>query len=419
MSSLSYAEQLRNDLFHAYEDARKNKRNTLAQLEFEKNAEHNLIILYHELLEGSYSPGKSLCFLSHSPVLREVFASEFRDRIVQHLLFNYIAPIFEKTFIYDSYSCRKGKGTLFGIERLEHHMRSCTNNYTQKAYVLKMDIQGYFMSIKKKRLFEIVKNELMKYWEKHGSNCNIPGKNPEFILWLVETIIFKDHTLDCFVLGDKKEWKLLPATKSLFHQPEGVGLPIGDLTSQLFSNIYLNMLDQMIKRKLRIKHYGRYVDDFYLIHPSKAYLKSLVPEIRRFLKDELGLTLHPKKIYLQPCNHGVAFLGAFVKPHRKYAAPRSLKNFRKSSKNIIAFCSKEELTLHEIEDIRASLNSYLGYLGHFKEYKNIHKSLTRSDVFKHLYFASGYKKAIPYKRYIDLRKQKCELKQDLHRILKS
>lgn len=142
MSSLSYAEQLRNDLFRAYEDARKNKRNTIAQLEFKKDAEHNLIELYHELLDGSYVPGKSICFLTHFPVLREVFASQFRDRVVHHLLFNYIAPIFEKTFIYDSYSCRKEKGTLFGVERLEHHIRSCTNNYTHTAYILKLDIQG-------------------------------------------------------------------------------------------------------------------------------------------------------------------------------------------------------------------------------------------------------------------------------------
>lgn len=117
-------------------------KNSIAQLEFEKDAEHNLIELYHELLDGSYVPGKSICFLTHFPVLREVFASQFRDRVVHHLLFNYIAPIFEKTFIYDSYSCRKEKGTLFGVERLEHHIRSCTNNYTHTAYILKLDIQG-------------------------------------------------------------------------------------------------------------------------------------------------------------------------------------------------------------------------------------------------------------------------------------
>lgn len=417
MSSLSYAEQLRNDLFRAYEDARKNKRNTIAQLEFEKDAEHNLIELYHELLDGSYVPGKSICFLTHFPVLREVFASQFRDRVVHHLLFNYIAPIFEKTFIYDSYSCRKEKGTLFGVERLDHHIRSCTNNYTHTAYILKLDIQGYFMSINKNILYGIIYNKLMKQWEEKGKNCNIPGKNPEFILFLVESIIFKDHTLDCEVMGNKKEWMLLPASKSLFCQPKGIGLPIGDLTSQLFSNIYLNEFDNMIKRRFKIRHYGRYVDDFYVVHPSKAYLKSLIPVIRTFLKERLGLTLHPKKIYLQPYTHGVAFLGAFVKPYRKYAIPRSVNNFRSKAKKIISFSTRDELTIGQLEAIQASLNSYLGYLGHYKSYKIIHKSLTGSAVFKHLYFASGYKKSIPYKRYTNKRRERCEIAHDLNRIL--
>ena len=144
----------------------------------------------------------------------------------------------------------------------------------------------------------------------------------------------------------------------------------------------------MIKRRFKIRHYGRYVDDFYVVHPSKAYLKSLIPEIRTFLKERLGLTLHPKKIYLQPYTHGVAFLGAFVKPYRKYAIPRSVNNFRSKAKKIISFSTRDELTIGQLEAIQASLNSYLGYLGHYKSYKIIHKSLTGSAVFKHLYFAS-------------------------------
>lgn len=273
------------------------------------------------------------------------------------------------------------------------------------------------MSINKNILYGIIYNKLMKQWEEKGKSCNIPGKNPEFILFLVESIIFKDHTLDCEVMGNKKEWMLLPASKSLFCQPKGIGLPIGDLTSQLFSNIYLNEFDNMIKRRFKIRHYGRYVDDFYVVHPSKAYLKSLIPEIRTFLKERLGLTLHPKKIYLQPYTHGVAFLGAFVKPYRKYAIPRSVNNFRSKAKKIISFSTRDELTIGQLEAIQASLNSYLGYLGHYKSYKIIHKSLTGSAVFKHLYFASGYKKSIPYKRYTNKRRERCEIAHDLNRIL--
>lgn len=129
------------------------------------------------------------------------------------------------------------------------------------------------------------------------------------------------------------------------------------------------------------------------------------------------MTLHPKKIYLQPYTHGVAFLGAFVKPYRKYAIPRSVNNFRSKAKKIISFSTRDELTIGQLEAIRASLNSYLGYLGHYKSYKIIHKSLTGSAVFKHLYFASGYKKSIPYKRYTNKRRERCEIAHDLNRIL--
>ena len=179
----------------------------------------------------------------------------------------------------------------------------------------------------------------------------------------------------------------------------------------------MNVFDQMMKRHKKIKYYGRYVDDFYIVHASKAYLKSLIPEIRDFLKEELGLTLHPQKIYLQPYTHGVAFLGAFIKPHRIYACPRSVKNFQNKSKAIISFCNKDELTQNDLENIRSSLNSYLGYLGHFKCYKITHKSLTGSAIFKHIYFASGYQKAIPYKKYCNIRKLHYMNDNDLNRIL--
>lgn len=417
MSPLSYPEQLRNDLFQAYEDARRHKRNTKAQLEFEKDAEHNLIHLYHELLDRSYKPGESICFLTYSPVLREVFASRFRDRVVHHLLFNYIAPIFEKSFIHDSYSCRKGKGTLFGIHRLAHHVRSCTDNYREKGYVLKLDIQGYFMSIDKKRLYGIIQKRLMKHWEQGGFDCGKPGKNPEFILYLVENIIFKDHTLDCKRQGNRQEWQSLPPSKSLFCQPKDVGLPIGDLTSQLFSNIYLNELDSYVKRELKVRWYGRYVDDFNLIHPSRAYLRSLIPKIKVFLKERYGLTLHPRKIYLQSIAHGVPFLGAFVKPHRIYSSPRTIKKFHAKARRIMPLCQKEELGQEELVAMRSSLNSYLGYFGHYKAYGILHRQLTGSLIFRHFYFASGYKKAIPYIRYVITRRERYKSPSDINKIL--
>ena len=402
--SLSFEKQLRDDVFKAYFDARKNKRNTKAQLAFEINAEHNIMELYRELMERTYEPGTSMCFITHRPVVREVFASQFRDRVVHHLLYNYIAPIFEKGFIYDSYSCRKGRGTLFGIKRLDHHIRSCTNNYTQPAYVLKLDVQGYFMNIDKHLLYGIVNKALEKHWEKCGADNRVPARNPEFIDFLIKGVIFKDPTRDCIVRGSMEEWKLLPMSKSLLlRKNKDIGLPIGDLTSQLFSNIYMGELDNYIKRVLKEKHYGRYVDDFYIVHRSKQHLKELVPEIREFLAERLHLRLHPKKVYLQPYQHGVAFLGAFVKPHRLYVVPRSVKAFRRSMKQLDEKMSLEEMPLPWVYDIRSTLNSYCGYFSFFKTYLIMQQVFRNSMVFSHFYFSSGYGKTIPYKRYERLR----------------
>ena len=136
--------KLLKDLFYAYYDARKNKRNTINQLKFELDFESSLINLSEEITARNYSPQRSICFMVHRPVKREIFAADFRDRVVHHLIYNYIAPVFEKTFINDAYSCRVGKGTHYGIKRIDHFIRSCSQNYQHDCYILKLDIKGYF-----------------------------------------------------------------------------------------------------------------------------------------------------------------------------------------------------------------------------------------------------------------------------------
>lgn len=148
-------------MFNAYYDARRNKRNTANQLRFEIDLEENLVGLYHEIAERRYEVGRSVCFMINRPVSREVFAADFRDRVVHHLLFNYINPVFDKTFIDDSYSCRKGRGTLYGVRRLESHIRSCSLNYTRNCYVLKLDLRGYFMNIDRKILYDEIMRTML------------------------------------------------------------------------------------------------------------------------------------------------------------------------------------------------------------------------------------------------------------------
>jgi retron-type reverse transcriptase len=150
------------DLFQAYFDARKNKRNTINALAFEKHLEANLFALASEIIERRYSPKPSICFIVDKPVKREIFAADFRDRVIHHFIYNYISPIFEKSFINDSYSCRKGKGTHYGINRIDHFIRSCSQNYNKDCYILKLDIKGYFMAMNKLLLFDKVKNELIR-----------------------------------------------------------------------------------------------------------------------------------------------------------------------------------------------------------------------------------------------------------------
>lgn len=294
-------------LFEAYEDCRRNKRTTKSALAFEVDYEANLVKLCNEINDRTYNPGRSVAFIVNKPVKREVFAADFKDRIVHHLVIKKLQPLFEKAFIYDSYACRLGKGTSFGIKRLDKFIRKCSQNYTKDCYILKLDIQGFFMHIDKAILFD----QLSRFIESYYVHAD-----KELLLDLCRKIIDNDPAENCIFKGHYGDWGDLPCDKSLFFSAENCGLPIGNLTSQVFANLYMNKFDHYMKSELGLKYYGRYVDDFFVVHESKEHLKELVSKIRKFLEDNLKLTLHPKKIYLQQAVKGVLFLGAFLKPHR-------------------------------------------------------------------------------------------------------
>ena len=355
-------DRILTDLFQAYFDARRNKRNTMNALAFEQHFEEHIFQLYEEIISGNYIPNRSICFIVNQPVKREIFAANFRDRVVHHLIYNYVSSIFEGTFINDSYSCRVGKGTHYGIGRIDHFIRSCSQNYTKDAYILKLDIQGYFMSINRKYLFKKVTEVLFS--KLHHIDFDL-----SLILGLIEKTIFNDPTKKCIIKGSKDDWQNLPNDKSLFTAQKNCGLPIGNLTSQLFGNVYLNELDHFIKRDLKIKNYGRYVDDFVLVYKNKKHLKSLIPIIRNFLSKKLKLKLHEKKIYLQHYTKGVKYLGAVIKPHRIYVAKRTKGNFYKSIQKQNIIVRDHKPTPEERATFISSMNSYLGILQHYKTYK--------------------------------------------------
>lgn len=346
---------LLTDLFQAYYDARRNKRNTHSQLHFELNLETNLIALYRDLRNRSYSPSPSVCFVVCDSVKREVFASDFRDRVVHHLYYNYVASLLDRQFVFDSYSCRKGKGTLMGIERLEHHIRSASRNYTREAYILQLDISGYFMSIDRKKLCTMV--------HEMTDRVQLSPEQRSLVDYLTDIITLKDPLLAARFKGRRKEWDGLPPSKCLSCSPPGVGLPIGDLTSQLYSNIFLNRLDQYMTRTLGFRRYGRYVDDFYIVDSDRERLRAAIPKIVETLA-LLGLCLHSGKTRLLPVSGAVRFLGAVLHPHYRHCAPRTMRKFAKYSH---AFNQLTEWDgAFDVERCVSTMNSYCGYLSHYK-----------------------------------------------------
>jgi len=326
--------QLLFELYIAEADARRHKSKKRYVIEFEKNLHKNLLKLCNELYYHTYKPHPSVCFIIKDPKKREVFAAMFRDRIVHHLYFNLTHKLFEQAFIYDTYSCIKGRGTHFGIERLSGHIRKESLNYNRDCYILKMDIKGYFMHIDRKLLIQIIKSSLEKLSSNKSKNSddkmwkeNIDFK---FINYLSEELVMLDPTIGCVFRSNLSEWDDLPKSKSLFNSPKGFGLPIGNLTSQLFSNVFLNLLDQFCKRELKCKHYGRYVDDFYIVSSDISYLLSIIPRIEKFLKEELHLDINKGKTKITDYRKGIEFLGTFVKPYRNYVSNECLRRMKKT-----------------------------------------------------------------------------------------
>ncbi len=208
-------------------------------------------MLVKELQERRYQPQTSICFYTEKPKCREIFAASFRDRIVHHLVYNFLSPVWEKIFIFHSYACRSNKGTHAAANALQKFLKSATLTGRCRAFYLKMDIQNFFMTIDRKILFELL-----------AAKC--PHQD---LLPLLKTIVFHDPTTD-YTMQDRHNVRAgLPKHKSLFFAKPNCGLPIGNLTSQFFANVYLNALDQFIKHVLKVRYYLRYVDDFHFAQP--------------------------------------------------------------------------------------------------------------------------------------------------------
>lgn len=296
------------DLVQAYLDCRKTKRNSPSALAFEQDLERNLCRLDDELRDGTYRPGRSICFVVTRPKPREVWAADFCDRIVQHLLHNRIGPRFYRSFIADSCACIPGRGTLYAAQRLESKIRSITQNWSLTAYCLKLDLANFFVSIDKRILRDQIAAQVGEPWW----------------MWLAETILFHDPRQDYELRGDPALLDRVPPHKRLTNHPAHLGLPIGNLFSQFSANVFLDALDKFVKHVLGAKYYARYVDDLVLLHESPQWLNAALAEIEAFLQRRLHVRLNPRKTILQPVDRGVDFVGHVIKPWHRTTRRRTV-----------------------------------------------------------------------------------------------
>ncbi|MGV7210459.1 RNA-directed DNA polymerase [Oxalobacteraceae bacterium A2-2] len=286
------------ELVRAYLDCRETKRNSPSALAFEEQLERNLTQLHEDLVSGEYRPGRSICFVVTRPKAREVWAAAFRDRIVHHLLYNRIAARFHASFTADSCACIPGRGTLYAVRRLERQVRSTTENWSRPAYYLKCDLANFFVSIDKRVLHELLAPRIAEPWWRA----------------LMETILFHDPRQDVEYRGAPVLLECVPPHKRLSNQPPHLGLPIGNLSSQFFANVYLDQLDQFAKHRLQARRYVRYVDDFVLLHESADWLNNAHARIKAFLPTRLNARLNDSKTILQPVERGIDFVGQVIRP---------------------------------------------------------------------------------------------------------
>jgi hypothetical protein len=269
------------------------------------------------------------------PKPREVWAAEFRDRIVHHLLYNRIGPRFEKSFIADSCACIPGRGTLYAAKCLEAKIRSVTQNWSRPAYYLKCDLANFFVSIDKQIVLDLL---LAKICE-------------PFWAALTELVLMHDPRTDFEFRGDRASLERVPQHKRLMEQASDRGLPIGNLSSQFFANVYLDVLDQRAKHHLGARHYIRYVDDFIFLHESPAWLNAVLADVTAFLPAHLGVQINPKKTILQPIARGVDFVGHVIKPWSRSTRQRTVNEAVRRVRKV------------DPEDFLSVSNSYFGLLG--------------------------------------------------------
>ncbi len=356
-------------LWLAYDDCLRGKMTSAQALEYMPVAWADIPALAYELWTGIYKPGTSTCFLVRYPKWREVFAANFRDRIVHHWICLRLEPLFEYRFREQgnlSFNCRKGFGTEKAVEHLAEEMRRVSDNYHKPAWVFRGDISGFFMSINKELLWYLLERFIKRWRFRIDRDIR---ENPagdidmywEILLRTTNTVVMHHPELDCVLNTEAYLWELhMEPNKSLFTSPTGE--PIGNLTTQLFANFLMSFFVAYVKFLFRRKNFGmaQFVDDFAIACDDLRFLVKSIPLLAAFLL-KLRLTMHEDKRYLQPVSHGILFVGTFIKPGRLYLSNRTLARFQERCEGYGRKLDEEECDVIQLQRIEQVLNSYFGF----------------------------------------------------------
>lgn len=319
------------NLFRAGDEFKRGKRWKKDVMEFEINLESNLFQLHRDLSVQSYRHGPYTAFYINDPKQRHIHKATVRDRVVHHAIFSVLNPIFEPTFIPASFSCRVGKGTHKGVRVLAGMLRQVSRNNTKQCFALKCDINKFFASIDHDILLSILHRRI----------------DDDQALWLLKEVI----------------GSFVSDTSNIFYR---TGLPIGNLTSQLFANVYLHELDQFVQRDMTIKSYVRYTDDFVILANTQATLQELLPNVQRFLKERLRLELHPKKVSIRKYSQGIDFLGYVILPNHIVIRTKTKQRILRRLRQRIDEYERGRISEHSVDQ---TLQSYRGVLSHANSYR--------------------------------------------------
>lgn len=317
-----------DNLYRAYLETVRGRRYKKALLRYTANLDENLITLHAALANKTWVPRITFTKRISYPKPREISAPVPYDRVAFHAIIDVIRPYFEAKFIYHSYACRAGKGTLAAVKAVQRMVHGTVLQYGD-GYVLKCDIHSYFASIDHTVLKRLVRRTIKD----------------------TDTLMMLDRIIDS--------------------SPGNVGLPLGSLSSQLFANVYLDHLDHKVKEELRVKCYARYMDDFVIVHPDKKYLAWLLEEIRKIVKFDLHLELNPKTSIF-PIKHGVDFCGYRIYPTYLKPRKRNVKAARRRLKKLAKDVNEGK---EDLEKFKRSMASYIGYVKHCKGRYSMEKIL--------------------------------------------